>query len=51
MTDGLLVMLVTVLAMCAVCLTFIRWVLKQQMPDAVDIEEEQDDERSQRRRC
>lgn len=52
MSDGLLVMLITVLVMCAVCLLFVRWVLNQPMPGEVFIDEEQDeqqdDERSQR---
>lgn len=50
MTDGLVVVLITVLAMCAVCLLFIRWVMAQPMPDAVDVDEEMDDERAERRR-
>ncbi|WP_182508404.1 hypothetical protein [Ralstonia solanacearum] len=48
--NSLLVMLVTILMMCAVCLLFVLWVLKQPMPDAVDSDEELDDERAQKRR-
>lgn len=50
MSDGLLVMLITVLSMCAVCLLFVRWLVKQPMPGAVEFDEEQSDERSEKRR-
>ena len=50
MTDGLIVMLITVLGICALGLAFVWWVLKQPIPDAVDIEQEQSDERSERKR-
>lgn len=49
LSDGLLVMLATVLLMCATCWAFVWWLVKQPMPGAVEFDEEQSDERSQRR--
>lgn len=50
MSDGLLVMLATVLVMCSACLLFVWWLVKQPMPGAVEFDEEQSDERSERKR-
>ncbi len=49
LSDGLLVMLAAVLVMCSACALFVWWLLRQPMPGAVEFDEEQDDERSERR--
>lgn len=48
--SGLEIITIFMLVVCAGVLALRHWILQQPMPDALDIDEEQDDERSERNR-